>query len=292
MYREKLKEKFRLFLKRSSISFKQPIFIWGMPRGGTTLLQDLLYLSDDLESFTIREKRYKKGIWGHLHYGENVPKSLVNRPSPVEGFPRLWLRNNVYQNIKKKKILSSDKKKIILELKKIKLEWFFKTNQKKRILEKSPNYVMILDYVNDLFPDSFHICVIRDPRAVINSFARLIKYTAKETAGKELLKGDKFLKFPGYQNISKLNTYRIFTWQMEQIIQHSINFKKKIKDRLFFWYHEYTYEDLHFYLEKLCNKLEISVPEDSELIYKNYIFKNNPWWKNKSLKKKRNIITF
>ena len=60
MYREKLIEKFRFFFKRSSMSFKQPIFIWGMPRGGTTLLHDLLYLSDDLESFTIREKRYKK----------------------------------------------------------------------------------------------------------------------------------------------------------------------------------------------------------------------------------------
>ena len=60
---------------------------------------------------------------------------------------------------------------------------------------------------------------------------------------------------------------------------------------MFFWYHEYTFENLHFYLEKLCNKLEISVPDDSKLIYKNYIFKNNPWWKNKSLKKKKRNIT-
>ena len=76
---------------------------------------------------------------------------------------------------------------------------------------------------------------------------------------------------------------------MEQILQYSINFKK-IKDRLFFRYlFIMTFENLHFYLEKLCNKLEISVPDDSKLIYKNYIFKNNPWWKNKSLKKKKGI---
>ena len=78
MYRKKLIEKFRFFFKKSSMSFKQPIYLES--RGGTTLLHDLLYLSDDLESLQL-EKKIQKEFGGHLHYGENVPKSLLYKPS-------------------------------------------------------------------------------------------------------------------------------------------------------------------------------------------------------------------
>ena len=170
-------------------------------------------------------------------------------------------------------------------IKKIEQEWFFKTTyKKKRILEKSPNYVMILELVNKLFPNSLHICVLRDPRAVVNSFARLIKNSPK-TTGKVLRKGDTILRFNGYEKISNLPTYEIFSWQMEKILEYSDAFKKKVNGRLSFWYHENIYEDLPYYLKKLTKRLDIEFPKLIKYFTSEYIEKNYPWWRNEKLKK-------
>ena len=284
--KEKLRENLNRLFKKSIISFENPIFIWGMPRGGTTFLHDLLYLSSDLTSFNTKQKRLKKGIWGYLHYGENVPKKLINFYPPVEGFPRLWLNNNVYNDYKKNKICG--KKKVLSELKKIQYDWFFKNNKKKRILEKSPNYSMILDIVEEIFPDAFHVCVLRDPRAVINSFARLIKFSAKDTTGKILNKGDPFLRFSGYKEKLNLSTYEILAWQMEQIFKKSLVFKRKNKPRFSYWYHEYIFTDLNHYFNKLSKKLDVKVSDNVNLIKHGIIKKQYPWWKNHSQKKKEN----
>lgn len=282
---KKLNEYFMNCFKKSCISFNKPIFIWGMPRGGTTILHDFLYLSDDLASFNIKKNRLKKGIWGDLHYGENIPDILKSISSPIEGFPRVWFDTNAYSNFLKQKHSKRDQIKVFRQIKKIEQEWFFKTTyKKKRILEKSPNYVMILELVNKLFPNSLHICVLRDPRAVVNSFARLIKNSPK-TTGKVLRKGDTILRFNGYEKISNLPTYEIFSWQMEKILEYSDAFKKKVNGRLSFWYHENIYEDLPYYLKKLTKRLDIEFPKLIKYFTSEYIEKNYPWWRNEKLKK-------
>ena len=70
-------------LQRSRVTLSRPVFIWGAPRSGTHLLYDLLSLHPDVACPRAWDRR-KKGIWGGMHWGDDTPAALRDRPAPYE----------------------------------------------------------------------------------------------------------------------------------------------------------------------------------------------------------------
>tara|TARA_X000000950_G_scaffold288169_1_gene403678 strand:- start:21669 stop:22676 length:1008 start_codon:yes stop_codon:yes gene_type:complete len=250
-------------LKTSRVSLKKPIFIWGLYRGGTTLLMDIISLHPDL-CFATTKKREKKGLWGSLHYGDNSSTNLKKYEIPVEGLVRNWFNTgfdfkNSMGEIKRDALNDTQKlivKKNYLALKK---KFFFLKNKKEyRIMDKA-GYITMIDLIEEIFPDAIHVFSIRDPRNVINSFMRLIRFTSPDIVGKQMKDGIEAYKFEGWEKIKHKPTHQIIAWQICKAVEIGMKWKSKLGDRCVLWRHEYLYNQPNKNLTKLFKKLELSL---------------------------------
>tara|TARA_B100000989_G_scaffold120958_1_gene89251 strand:+ start:4769 stop:5791 length:1023 start_codon:yes stop_codon:yes gene_type:complete len=252
--------------KKSSVSSVKPIFIWGLGRGGTTLLMDIFSLHDDLCYSYTKGKRQKKGLWGDLHYKENDFK-INKKEIPVEGLIRNWNNtgydfSNFNREIKRDFLNSSQKKIVKKNYATLKQSWFFSQNKKKyRIMDKA-GYIIMVDLIDDIFPDAFHIFSIRDPRNVINSIMRLIRFTQAKTTGLQWKKGVEAYKFDGWEEIKNKGTHQILSWQICKALEIGFDWKKKLGQRCIVWRHEYLYKNPKENISKLFEKVDLPVNSD------------------------------
>jgi len=124
---------------------KQPIFIIGCPRSGTTLVRVILDSHQNICS----------GPEAHLieklkSFNEKVNKNWKNL-EPYKLTKEEYLKNlgNVFSSFQ---------------------ESYTKSKDKKRWAEKTPDNIFYVDFINQLFPDCQFINIIRDGRDVVCSF--------------------------------------------------------------------------------------------------------------------------
>jgi len=165
---------------KSCITFQKPTFIWGTGRSGTFLLYDILSLHPSLACFK-QEGRSKKGIWGSLNWGEDVP-STFDRPQrvPQEGLGPLWKKAGfIFDGVgirTRERLSEHVKKEVLRRYANLRKEVFHRHSQPFRILDKAPPYLLLIDVIDSVFPDSFHIFCVRDPRSVLNSLLRIYRF--------------------------------------------------------------------------------------------------------------------
>jgi Sulfotransferase family len=133
---------------------ERPIFVVGCPRSGTTLVNRMLdqhsSISCGSESFVLeRLYQIEKRTWVELQH---------------LGVTQVQWRNHVRDLF----------------------SWIHEqraeSKGKGRWADKTPTYALILDYIDDLYPDCQVLHVIRDPRDVIDSWRRRVGTLAAREA--------------------------------------------------------------------------------------------------------------
>jgi hypothetical protein len=119
----------------------RPILMYGLPHSGTSISMQLVAQHPDLVNYS--EANTVLQPMGYFDYenGTHVRTKEDATPKEIE---RLQRRFDFRR-------------------------WFF---QKRRILNKSPNNSVRLDFLHAVFPDAVFIHVVRDGRAVVNSLIR------------------------------------------------------------------------------------------------------------------------
>jgi len=259
---------------KTAVSLERPIFIWGTARCGTHLLYDLLSLHSELCYFST-DKRWKKGIWGELHYGDTTPEALKGHPIPVEGFLQVWAKagvpDKIYGSCQTHLADSLDPTFICSQYQGIKTT--LASGRMYRLIDKCPTYIMFADVIDRFFPDAYHIFCIRDPRAVVNSILRLVRITSQDNVGKEYHDGFFAHIYPdGYERFVDRHLVETVCWQIAQLLEIGHGFKALLGDRLVFFQYESLLDSVEHSVRYLYEKLNLK----EEFTYLQYLPKAFP----------------
>lgn len=139
--------------------FKQPVFIVGAPRTGTTLLQSILC---NLEQyFPIPETHFfSKGAFG-------MPENNLNG-SQKKKLLRILKRKSKIE-IDEADLLTLSSKKAIFEF----IIEGYNKNNKDTFLEKTPRHIFHYSEIMHHYPDARFICMIREPRNTVSSILQM-----------------------------------------------------------------------------------------------------------------------
>jgi len=135
----------------------RPVFIWGAPRSGTTLLYRLMSSHTD--------------VGYNIHPKKQRPRESTNLWFDAFGEHRGPMDASLIRPARLRRVCREHAS--ILE-----------AQGKPRFLGKSPFMTLWIPLVNEVFPDARHIHVIRDGRAVLNSILYLIRHSEKLQAQK------------------------------------------------------------------------------------------------------------
>jgi hypothetical protein len=129
-----------------------PIFIWGAPRSGTTLLYEFI------------AKHPQVGYLG------------ADNKKPREGTGFWWGAFGEHRGTMDATIAHSDRVRQIRK----EYDALLRKQGKPRLLDKIPFMTLWIPLVNEVLPDVRHFHIIRDGRAVVNSVLYKLRYSKKE----------------------------------------------------------------------------------------------------------------
>lgn len=144
----------------------RPIFIWGAPCSGTTLLYQLIAKHPAVgypQTDTLNPREGTDFWWRSFGEHRGIMDANLILPKRVHQICREYTR--------------------LLEV-----------QQKTRLLDKTPFMILWIPLVNAIFPTARHIHVIRDGRAVVNSILYKLRYSKKPK--QKLFQEDKLLYGP------------------------------------------------------------------------------------------------
>lgn len=147
-----------------------PIFLTGVPRSGTTLLQRMLDAHPDVaiapETFFVRRFAERRKHYGRLGDPRHLAKLLDDLIGTPE-FTEMDLEANPFRamidSISSPELEYSDVFGAWLEA--------FRVRRGKRFVgEKTPNHLLAMRRLEDWFPNARFVHIVRDPRAVAESW--------------------------------------------------------------------------------------------------------------------------
>lgn len=136
-------------------NYKEPVFIVGMPRSGTTLIQGIL----------CNTKRYFPMPETHffVRAAYNLPEENLTKKN----------RKRIRRKLRKKSKFKIDKEfPNYLTTQKDIFEYLvdqFNTDGVHTFLEKTPRHVFFYSKILEYYPDAKFICMIREPKNVVSS---------------------------------------------------------------------------------------------------------------------------
>jgi hypothetical protein len=134
--------------------YRNPVFIVGMPRSGTTLIQGILCNTE--KYFAIPETHF----FSRVVYG--LPEKL-NAEDRIKVFRAL--REKSRMDVDKKILLKLDSQKEVFEY----IIGNFNTKNQTTFLEKTPRHVFFYSKILKYYPSAKFICMIREPKNVVSS---------------------------------------------------------------------------------------------------------------------------
>ncbi len=216
-------EKWLLKIDLSDITVTKPIFLLGLPRSGTTMVQDLCcthpqvaYITNAMHQFPrtvcaveVLRKLLHMDCKGERYLGDSIE---VQAGSPSEGLKFWghwfgWDPETVRYTPRTPESFSPEEiREIHYQLRRI--LWCFGPNR--RFFTKNPALISDIEILPHLFPDAKFIHLVRDPRNSANS---LLKLYRRETQHSELIRAQvgegKYNRgnFIPYPRIPKLGDY-------------------------------------------------------------------------------------
>ena len=146
---------------------KGPIFLVGCPRSGTTLLQQMLDAHPAIaiapETHFIRRFWLQRETYGDLTQDHNYQK-LINDIIAIPEFSEMELNSHEFSEAVWQ--IKRDYSSIFHLL----LKQFAGLRQVQIVGEKTPNHLLYMQTLQAFFPDARFIHIVRDPRAVVNSW--------------------------------------------------------------------------------------------------------------------------
>lgn len=214
-------ERHLLGVDTRSITIDRPIFLVGLPRSGTTMLQDILCAHPGVafitnlmngcpDSFCAADalcKRLHLELKTDRFLGDSVEIQLGSANEGLAVFK--WFEDFYTLNHKEARIGDFAPHKIE-EWRQIikKVLWCFSSGGR-RFFNKNPAHLTFIRLINDVFPDAKIVYLIRDPRACANSMVKLCQMVQAQEVrvrGKRNGKSGKDLFVP-YPRLPKLAEY-------------------------------------------------------------------------------------
>jgi len=180
------------------MKFNEPIFIIGLPRSGTTVLDRLFTAHKDTAYF----ENYSSRFYKHPSMFRFIPLLIkyqkfrykIDRPKRSEGW--VWDRFSTLLDYLDESHATEEVKNYYYNAIKYQLKAFNAT----RFVSKNPRNCMRIRWINHMFPNASYIIISRDKKSVISSMYQALKRYKKKW-------GDNFLEPPsslrGYGYIKK-----------------------------------------------------------------------------------------
>ena len=204
-----------------------PIFLVGCPRSGTTLLQQMLDAHPEVaispETHFIRNFWLKREQYGDLADDANY-QTLLNAIADLPEFTEMELDLSIFQSA------AQQLDRSYAALFKLLLDQFRQGRNTQIVGEKTPNHLLYMQTLQTFFPKARFIHIVRDPRAVVNSW-KTVPWSTGSVGGD----AEVWRRYMATARQSPPENDAIFTLNYEQLISAS--------------------EDC---LKKLCNFLELS----------------------------------
>lgn len=208
----------------SAIQIDRPIFLIGLPRSGTTMVQDIICAHPDIAYITNSMHQFRSYFCAAEHVrrllrldfrGERyiLDGMEIQAGSPNEGHGFLWdwLQVDPYSLSFSTCQLGSVPDRKVEELREIirKVMWCH-GGKARRFFNKNPNLVTHLPFIHAWFPDARIIHLVRDARMCANSMIKLYRRHVEQEAriraelGARDHPGGPFVPYP---RIPKLREY-------------------------------------------------------------------------------------
>lgn len=248
-------------MKASRVTLERPVFIWGNGQSGTYLLYDLLALSEAFAYPSVTGWR-KKGI-AHLL----STKPVEGEPTMWGGVGLPWDRLPVWMH---DRVLTADEASTI-DLKKVRRRyarlfatWFWQPQPILRVLDKSPNYLMMTEVIDQAFPDALHVFAMRDPESILDSIVRRFedpKYRVEENWTGPVTGWYGNILLPGHEQRRTWPVNDRHRWQIEQVLEIGHKAAERIGSRCIRTRHEDLLANPKAALTRICNFLHIHIPD-------------------------------
>ncbi|MDJ0553989.1 MAG: sulfotransferase [Microcoleaceae cyanobacterium MO_207.B10] len=148
----------------------QKIFLVGCPRSGTTLLQQMLDTHSQVaitpETHFMRLFWEKSSYYGDLAEDDNYHKLI----SDLVAFPEFTEMELHPDNFRQ---LAFQTDRNYGSLFNLLLEQFAELKKAEVVGEKTPHHLKYIEPISKFFPSALFIHIIRDPRAVVNSWRKV-----------------------------------------------------------------------------------------------------------------------
>jgi hypothetical protein len=273
--------------------FKEPIFIIGLPRSGTTILEELFTAHKDTAYF----ENYSARLYRHPRMFRFIPilmkyqkiRYKIDRPKRSEGW--VWDRFANLLDYLDESHVTDKIKNYYYDAIKYQLKAFNATS----FVSKNPRNCMRIRWINHMFPNSPYIMIERDQKSVISSMYQALKRYKKKW-GDEFLKPPSSLRGYGFikktlgENSSDMQTcvdfyelYRKALYQDLPIISNRtlvIQYEEFVKDPRNIIKRLYKFTNLDWYDE--LNKI---IPEKLQL-------SNNEKWKSLPDEEKKILLEY
>jgi len=197
---------------RKADAYKEPVFIVGSPRSGTTLIQGILCNTGKF--FPMPETHF----FSQVAYG--LPEKDLSDKD----------RKKIQRILARKSRIELDRGSLLkLNTQKEIFEYVietFNTDNKNSFLEKTPRHVFFYDKILNYYPEAKFICMIREPKNVISSQLTNSPKPNKSVIRLSLLYNkiaNAISKIEANKNVSIVK-YEDLTTQPRQILEKTCDF--------------------------------------------------------------------
>jgi len=302
----------RDIVNRITSTIKNPIFIIGVPRSGTTLIhnilcnhKDLAWPSDEdlshwllpVEQFRIdslyrwlktNNKKIPVSEEALFVFGKDLGDGLKHFGTPPKGSTKIPIEGEILW----REIFGTNYVEDISDGKKIKLSKeilkIIKSQKKTRFVCKAPNNSFRLFAIQKIFPDAKFINVSRDPRAVVSSMSERYDQEGEFDIGMyEKITND--VKFQSFEPIEK------FAWYYKEFTDAITKFSSQNKNNFLTIQYEKLLQNPNDTIQNILKFCELDLPEFfdemSSLIQQNTLDKWKKTLSQKDIEKISNIVT-
>jgi hypothetical protein len=213
--------------------------------------------------------RWNKGLWGDSNWGEAIPERLKGRWIPVEGGKRFW--NGVvppffspdFGILTRESMTEAFIRLVRKRYADLQKDWIWKRRLRYRILDKAIAYILMIDAIDAVFPDAYHVFCIRDPRSVLNSFLRFYRFPDvphQSHMGRLRMEELGFWALipPGYKEHQDEPLLKRLSWQIRRVYEIGFDSRSSLEGRLIEFRYEWLLGDAHGSILSLFERLELS----------------------------------